>query len=162
KYSTGVGVRGVMNGDLSPPLPVAYRARDTKLKRDVAIKTLPDEFSHDGLLKTRETSGTHALGKRTRPAFPDTSNAPRTVQKLDCAVPVNSAILFAQLKRRVIEIQDHRVLAAFEPFLKYFDAPIGRPGLFVRPPTAELLFKDNFAVLLQPFCELLFRFKFRH
>jgi serine/threonine protein kinase len=24
-----------------------YRARDTKLKRDVAIKTLPDEFSHD-------------------------------------------------------------------------------------------------------------------
>src|SRR5215475_10386359 len=24
-----------------------YRARDTKLKRDVAIKILPDEFSHD-------------------------------------------------------------------------------------------------------------------
>src|SRR5262245_42335682 len=24
-----------------------YRGRDTKLKRDVAIKTLPDEFSHD-------------------------------------------------------------------------------------------------------------------
>src|SRR5262250_3422042 len=24
-----------------------YRARDTKLKRDVAIKTLPDEFLHD-------------------------------------------------------------------------------------------------------------------
>src|SRR5215469_13568652 len=24
-----------------------YRARDTKLKRDVAIKTLPEEFSHD-------------------------------------------------------------------------------------------------------------------
>src|SRR6516164_3245346 len=24
-----------------------YRARDTKLKRDVAIKTLPDEFAHD-------------------------------------------------------------------------------------------------------------------
>jgi serine/threonine protein kinase len=24
-----------------------YRARDTKLKRDVAIKTLPDEFSRD-------------------------------------------------------------------------------------------------------------------
>src|SRR5215472_15870997 len=25
-----------------------YRARDMKLKRDVAIKTLPEEFSHDG------------------------------------------------------------------------------------------------------------------
>src|SRR5215468_4013502 len=25
-----------------------YRARDTKLKRDVAIKILPDEFSRDG------------------------------------------------------------------------------------------------------------------
>lgn len=24
-----------------------YRARDAKLKRDVAIKVLPDEFSHD-------------------------------------------------------------------------------------------------------------------
>ena len=24
-----------------------YRARDTKLKREVAIKILPDEFSHD-------------------------------------------------------------------------------------------------------------------
>src|ERR1700758_1916778 len=24
-----------------------YRARDTKLKRDVAIKTIPDEFSHN-------------------------------------------------------------------------------------------------------------------
>jgi serine/threonine protein kinase len=26
-----------------------YRARDTKLKRDVAIKTLPDEFLHDAV-----------------------------------------------------------------------------------------------------------------
>src|SRR5215468_10626461 len=50
---------------------------------------------------------------------------PRMVQKLDCAVC--AAILLAQLKRPVIEIQDHRVQAAFEPFLKYFDAPIGRP-----------------------------------
>ena len=24
-----------------------YRARDTKLKPDIAIKTLPEEFSHD-------------------------------------------------------------------------------------------------------------------
>ena len=32
----------------------------------------------------------------------------RMVQKLDCAVPVNAAILLAQLKRLVIEIQDHR------------------------------------------------------
>ena len=39
----------------------------------------------------------------------------------------DAAILLAQLKRPVIEIQDHRVQAAFEPFLKYFDAPIGRP-----------------------------------
>ena len=30
-----------------------YRARDTKLKRDVAIKTLPDEFSRD------QDNGTH-------------------------------------------------------------------------------------------------------
>src|SRR5215467_829463 len=30
-----------------------YRARDTKLKRDVAIKTLPDEFSRDPERLTR-------------------------------------------------------------------------------------------------------------
>ena len=56
-----------------------------------------------------------------------TEASPRMVQKLDCAVPVNAAILLAQLKRLVIEIQDHRVQAAFEPFLKYFNAPIVRP-----------------------------------
>jgi len=32
---------------------------------------------------------------------------PRTVQKFDCAVPVNAATLLGQLKRLVIEIQDH-------------------------------------------------------
>ncbi|PYR99734.1 MAG: hypothetical protein DMG16_17205 [Acidobacteria bacterium] len=52
---------------------------------------------------------------------------PRTVQKFDCAVPVNAATLFGQLKRLVIEIQDHRVQAAFEPFPEIFDAPIARP-----------------------------------
>jgi hypothetical protein len=52
----------------------------------------------------------------------DTTTQPRKVQKLDCAVPVNAAILLAQLKRLVIEIQDHRVTGGtFEPFLKYFD-----------------------------------------
>ena len=51
----------------------------------------------------------------------------RMVQKLDCAVPVNASFLLAQLKRFVVEIQDHRVQAAFEPFLKYFNAPIVRP-----------------------------------
>jgi serine/threonine protein kinase len=44
-----------------------YRARDTKLKRDVAIKTLPDEFSHDADRLTRFQREAEVLASLNHP-----------------------------------------------------------------------------------------------
>jgi hypothetical protein len=51
------------------------------------------------------------------------------------------------------------VSLTFKPFLKDFNAEIRWPGPLVRPPTTELLFKDNVAVLSQPLHEVFVRVK---
>src|ERR1700739_3854670 len=44
-----------------------YRARDTKLKREVAIKTLPDEFSRDPARVARFQREAEALASLNHP-----------------------------------------------------------------------------------------------
>jgi serine/threonine protein kinase len=44
-----------------------YRARDTKLKRDVAIKTLPDEFAHNADRLTRFQREAEVLASLNHP-----------------------------------------------------------------------------------------------
>src|SRR5215831_10333378 len=44
-----------------------YRARDTKLKRDVAIKILPDEFSQDASRVTRFQREAEVLASLNHP-----------------------------------------------------------------------------------------------
>jgi serine/threonine-protein kinase len=46
-----------------------YRARDTKLKRDVAIKTLPDEFSHDTQRLSRFQREAEVLASLNHPSI---------------------------------------------------------------------------------------------
>lgn len=49
-----------------------YRAKDTKLKRDVAIKILPDEFSrdHDRVSRfQREAEALAALNHQNKPSW---------------------------------------------------------------------------------------------
>jgi serine/threonine-protein kinase len=44
-----------------------YRARDLKLKREVAIKVLPDEFSHDADRVSRFQREAEVLASLTHP-----------------------------------------------------------------------------------------------
>ncbi len=46
-----------------------YRARDTKLKRDVAIKTLPDVFSHDADRLSRFQREVEVLASLNHPSI---------------------------------------------------------------------------------------------
>src|SRR5215813_3412067 len=46
-----------------------YRARDTKLKREVAIKTLPEEFSHDPERLSRFQREAEALAALNHPGI---------------------------------------------------------------------------------------------
>jgi eukaryotic-like serine/threonine-protein kinase len=47
-----------------------YRARDTKLKRDVAIKILPDEFSRDADRVSRFQREAEVLASLNHPTSP--------------------------------------------------------------------------------------------
>src|SRR5215813_3316185 len=88
-----------------------YRARDTRLKRDVALKVLPDAFAHDGEKMGRFRREAELLASLNHPniatifGLEENALAMELVEgeNLPCPVPVERAIKYARQIAEALE-----------------------------------------------------------
>jgi predicted Ser/Thr protein kinase len=89
---------------------VVYRARDTRLDRDVALKLLPPEFSRDEDRKARFVQEAHAAAKLSHPAIAQVYDVDEAPEGLFIAME----LVEGRTVKELVEARELDVLGALE------------------------------------------------